>query len=151
MKVTVLLRNDHESLQELFDRLKRTSVRDQNGKKEVFNEIQREILIHSQMESEIFYPALRATTSTRATELVASAEQEHQAVEKLLDEINGLNGTEKNFDAKMTTLMEEVGRHVKMEEEEIFDEARKNLPEYRLEELGLEMEDRRRILTTLAA
>ena len=151
MKVTVLLKNDHESLQELFNRLKKTSVRDQNGKKEVFNEIQREILIHSQMESEIFYPVLSATTSTRAMELVASAEQEHHAVEKLLDEINGMNGTEKNFDAKMTTLMEQVGRHVKREEEEIFDEARKNLPEYRLEELGLEMEDRRRILTTLAA
>jgi hypothetical protein len=33
----------------------------------------------------------------------------------------------------------------------MFDEARKNLPEYRLEELGLEMEDRRKILVSLAA
>jgi hemerythrin-like domain-containing protein len=51
----------------------------------------------------------------------------------------------------MTAMMDEVIRHIEREEEEIFDEARKNLPEYRLEELGLEMEDRRKILTQLAA
>ena len=30
--------------------------------------------------------------------------------------------------------MEEVDRHIELDEEEIFEEARKNLPEYRLEE-----------------
>jgi len=52
---------------------------------------------------------------------------------------------------KMTAMMDEVMRHIEKEEEEIFDEARKNLPEFRLEELGIEMEDRRKILTQLAA
>jgi len=47
--------------------------------------------------------------------------------------------------------MDEVTSHIEKEEEEIFDEARKNLPEFRLEELGLEMEDRRKILATIAA
>jgi hemerythrin-like domain-containing protein len=51
----------------------------------------------------------------------------------------------------MTLLIEEVTRHIEKEEDEIFAEARKMLPEYRLEELGLEMEDRRKILTQLAA
>ena len=32
-----------------------------------------------------------------------------------------------------------------------FEEARKSLPEYRIEELGLEMEERRKILTRVAA
>ena len=48
-------------------------------------------------------------------------------------------------------MMDMVSRHIDREEEEIFDEARKNLPEYRLEELGLEMEARRKLLTQLAA
>jgi hypothetical protein len=51
----------------------------------------------------------------------------------------------------MNDLIAQVNRHIAMEEDAIFDEARKNLPEYRLEELGLEMEDRRKILTTVAA
>lgn len=62
-----------------------------------------------------------------------------------------MNGADKNFDTKMAQLMDQVLAHIEREEEDIFDEARKNLPEYRLEELGLEMEDRRKILTLLAA
>jgi len=152
MKVTVLLRNDHETVKALFDKFtKPSNSRAQNGKKELFNEIQREILIHSQMEQEIFYPALSGTSSTHAAELVAKAEQEHAAIEKLLQELSAMTGTEKNFDSKMTELMDQVAGHVEMEEDEIFDEARKNLPEFRLEELGLEMEDRRKILTSIAA
>ena len=62
-----------------------------------------------------------------------------------------MNGSDKNFETRMTALMDEVTSHIDKEEEEIFDEARKNLPEFRLEELGLEMEDRRKILATIAA
>ena len=152
MKVTVLLRNDHEALKTLFNRFKQSAgVRNQNGKKDLFNEIQEEILIHSQTEQEIFYAELSATSSTRAAELVSTAEQEHRSIEKLLHELSGMNGSEQNFESTMGQLMDQVMRHIEMEEEEIFDEARKNLPEYRLEELGLEMEQRRKILTTLAA
>ena len=152
MKVTVLLRNDHEALRGMFDQFKKpTSARGQNGKKDLFNDIRREILIHSQMEREIFYPALTSTASARANELISQAEQEHRSVEKLLQEMSGMSPSDKQFDARMGTLMDQVFEHIEMEEEQIFDEARENLPEYRLEELGLEMEDRRKILSTMAA
>lgn len=151
MKVTVLLRNDHEMVRSLFNRFKNTGARTQNGKKEIFEEIRRELLLHSQMETEIFYPALAATVSTRAGELVSTAEEEHRSVEKLLDEMSSMSAADRHFDAKMTQLIQEMNRHIEREEEEIFDEARKILPEFRLEELGLEMEDRRKILTQLAA
>ena len=152
MKVTVLLKNDHDSLKNLFNNFTKLSGgRAQEGKKDLFNEIRREMLIHFQMEQEIFYAALRESPSARAAELVSQAEEQHSAAEKLLQELAGMNGTEKNYAAKMGRLMDDVVRHIDMEEEEIFDEARKNFPEYRLEELGLEMEDRKKILLTLAA
>lgn len=151
MKVTVLLRNDHEMVRSLFDRFKMGNERNQNGRKELFHDIRRELLIHSQMELEIFYPALVGTSSARAADLISQAEREHHAVEKLLQEINLMGPTDKNFETKMNELMDDVDRHIEMEEEEMFDEARKNLPEFRLEELGLEMEDRRKILSSLAA
>jgi hemerythrin superfamily protein len=151
MKVTVLLRNDHETIKSLFDKFQKSGgPRAQNGKKELFNEIRRELLIHSQMELEIFYPALAATSSARAAELVSVAQREHHEVEKLLQELNSMNASDKTFESKMDELIENVGQHIEMEEEEIFDEARKNLPESRLEELGLEMEDRRKILNLAA-
>ena len=78
------------------------------------------------------------------------AEEEHRAIEKLLQEVS-VNGSDKVLESKMNQLIDSVLQHIEKEEEEIFDEARKNLPEFRLEELGLEMEDRRKILLTLAA
>ena len=152
MKVTVVLRNDHDALRSLFDKFQMpSSPRNHVSKKDLFNEIRREILVHSQTEQEIFYAALNATSSVRAVDLTSKAEEQHRAIEELLHELAGMNGSEKNFETRMAALMEAVIGHIQMEEEEIFDEARKNLPEYRLEELGLEMEDRRKILVTLAA
>ena len=94
---------------------------------------------------------LSGTSSTTAASLVSDAVEAHRAIEKLLEELSGMSPSDRTFEAKMAHLMDEVVRHVEKEEEEVFDEARKNLPEYRLEELGLEMEDRRKILTQLAA
>jgi hemerythrin superfamily protein len=148
MKATVLLRNEHETVKSLFDHYKKANGRAQNGKQGLFEEIRREILLHSQMEIEIFYPALAGTPSTTAGNLTATAEEEHRKIEALLD---SMNSQDKDFDSKMNELMDTVTRHIDMEEEQMFDEARKNLPEYRLEELGLEMEDRRKILARLAA
>jgi len=152
MKVTVLLRNDHEALKALFSKFKKSSSgKNQNGKKDLFNEMRREILVHAQMEREILYPALNATSSSEAAALVTKAEQQHRSVEKLIQELNSMSGSEKTFETKMESLIEAVVDHIRLEEEEIFDEARKILPEYRLEELGLELEDRRKILLSLAA
>src|SRR6516165_11721922 len=120
MKVTVLLRNDHEQVKSLLDKVKISNARNQNGKKDLFHEIRREFLIHSQMEMEIFYPALAGTASARATELVSQAEREHHAVEKLLQEMNLMNAADKAFETKMDQLMADVTRHIDMEEEEIF-------------------------------
>lgn len=151
MKITVLLRKDHETVRSLFSGYQKAASRPQNGKNELFEEIRREIMIHSQMETEIFYPALSSTASPRAAELVESATAEHEAVDKLLRELGSTNGQDRQFESKMAELIELVNRHIDEEESEIFEEARINLPEYRLEELGLEMEIRRKIVTQLAA
>jgi iron-sulfur cluster repair protein YtfE (RIC family) len=151
MKVTVYLRNEHENLKSLFNNYKKPSTRSANGKKELFNDIRREILLHSQVEIEIFYPALSGTSSTTAANLVSTAMQEHEAIEKSLQELSNMAPADRAFETKMTALIDSVTGHIEKEEEEIFDEARKNLSEFRLEELGLEMEDRRKILTQLAA
>jgi len=148
MKVTVLLRNEHEMLKDLFNRFKKDNGRNPNGKPGLFEEIRREILLHSQMELEIFYPALAGTPSTTLGKLVSTAEEEHREIEKLLESINP---QDKNFDTKIDELINSVTAHIDMEESQIFDEARKNLPEYRIEELGLEMEERRKILARIAA
>ena len=151
MKVTVVIRNEHENLKSMFNKYKKPGIRNGSGRRELFNEIRREIMVHSQMEVEIFYPALEGTSSTTATNLINNAVADHHSIDRQLQELSSMNPGDRNFETGMDQMMDEVLRHIDKEEEEIFDEARKNLPEYRLEELGLEMEDRRKILTQLAA
>jgi hemerythrin superfamily protein len=151
MKVTAYLRKDHETIRSLFARFNNAAGRSQNGKETIFEDIQREISLHFQMEAEIFYPELENTASVRAQELAGKALDEHHEADKMLERLAELSTGDKEFDAKMAELMKMITSHIEAEEEEIFEEARKNLPEYRLEELGLEMEARRRIMTQRAA
>src|SRR5262245_45428210 len=151
MKATLFLRKDHEKVHSLFDRFQRAKGSSQNGKRGIFDEIRKELSVHSHIEMEIFYPELKQSTSKHAVELVDSATADHQRIEKLLGEIASATGNEKMFETKMNQLIESVQAHITQEEEEIFPEARHALSEQRLEELGLEMEDRKRILTQAAA
>src|SRR3989441_9198421 len=140
MKVTVVLRNEHENVKSLFDKDNKPDTGRTNGKKELFDDIRREIMVHSQIEREIFYSALTSTSSTTAASLVAAAIEDHCAIEKLLQELNGVNPSDRSFETKMARMMDEVIRHIEKEEAEIFDEARKSLVEYRSEEHTSELQ-----------
>jgi len=123
----------------------------QNGKRAVFNEIRKELTIHSNLETELFYPELRLTTSEKAEGLVQAATRDHEKIEKLLNEIAAAGNNEPQFEARVLELIETVHAHIQEEEDVIFSEARETLSEQRLEELGLEMEVRKRILMQVAA
>src|SRR5919201_4352108 len=98
MKVTVLIRNEHDNLKSMFNKYKKPGTRNGNGRRELFNDIRREIMVHSQMEVEIFYPALEGTSSTTAANLITNAVAEHQAIEKQLQELGNLNPADRNFE-----------------------------------------------------
>jgi len=146
MQVTLMLRNDHAALQNLFSSFRSARAQGKTGKRDLLQEIHRQIIIHSRLESEIFYPALAATTSDRAGGLVLTAQQRNRAVAGLLKELMLMNPSDENFGIKMDLLMDEVTRHIAMDEEEMFREARMILPEYQLEELGVEMQRRKNTL-----
>jgi hemerythrin-like domain-containing protein len=150
MKITVLLRHNHEVLRDLIDKFRKTSTRKQHDQS-IVQEIRNQVQIHSEMASEAFYPALAATPSDRAAQLVATARKRCEGVEKLFQELSRLKPSDAAFEVKMNTVISEIGRHIEMEEDELFHEARKAFPEYRLEELGLETQDRRNKLKMLAA
>lgn len=151
MKVTLFLRHEHQNIKALFNNYKDLQSRNWDRKNELFSEIRKEILLHAQTEVEIFYAALTGTSSTTAVNLISKALEDHDAIEKSLQDLSRMSPSDRTFRMKMIAMMDEVTRHFEREEEEIFGEARRNLPEYRLEELGLEIEKRREILTQLVA
>jgi hypothetical protein len=149
MKVTLLLRHDHELLRSLMDRFKNAGTNEQS-RRHLFQEIRHELLNHAQLAAETLYSALAATPSDRAVELVENAQERAGAVESLTEELNRMSSSDRHFDSKMKALFAEIEWLIEEEEERIFQEARKTLPEYRLEELGLDMQHRREMLRLLA-
>jgi len=145
MNVLELLKEDHSNVESLFEKYDRTGKSSQEKKTELFEEIRRELQIHSRAEEEIFYPALKSLNG-EGRRLVSEALKEHRDVDELLTQISRLKPCDKNFDDKMETLIENVDHHVQEEEGEIFRFAEENCSEDQLVELGQQIEDRKKTL-----
>ncbi len=149
MKATTLLKNDHTRVKGLFRDFQQTGERALKAKWKLFEKIKQELEVHSAIEEEIFYPAVRQSPpqTKRATELVGDAFQEHATVKRLLGEISRLTPGSEQFESKMSELIKDVKEHVKEEEGELFPEAQKHLSSDELDDLGDRMEERKRSLT----
>ena len=145
MNVLKILKKDHSTVQTLFSKFDRAGKTAYEKKGELFEKIRRELQLHSRAEEEIFYPALKAMNG-EGRRLISAAVQEHKEVNELLTQISRLKSNDKNFDEKMETLIENVDHHVDEEEGEIFQFAEENCSEQQLEELGNQIEERRRFL-----
>jgi hemerythrin superfamily protein len=145
MYVLKLLKKDHSTLQSLFSKFDRSGKSSHEKRGELFVQIRRELQIHSRAEEEIFYPALKALNDD-GRRLVSEALKEHKDIDGLLTQISRLKPTDKNFDEKMETLIENVDHHVEEEEGEIFRFAEENCSEEQLEQLGQQIEERKKRL-----
>src|SRR5437867_8553178 len=145
MNVLKLLKKDHSDVQSLFSKFDHSGKSSHEKKGELFEKIKRELQIHSRAEEEIFYPALKSLNGD-GRRLISEALKEHRDVDELLTQISRLTPADKNFDEKMETLIENVDHHVEEEEGEIFRFAEENCSEEQLDELGRQIEERKKII-----
>jgi hemerythrin-like domain-containing protein len=108
--------------------------------------MRRELQIHSRAEQEIFYPAIKAMNGTESRKLVTDALKEHKDVDELLTQISRLKPTDKSFDENIETLFEYVDHHIEYEEGEIFQFVAENYSEEDLNDIGKQIEERKRTL-----
>ena len=148
MKATLLLKEEHDILRLMLDRMRRPA-RGHDKTAQVW-EFRSEMEMHWRIEEELLYPELENKPSRQAATLVSTALRHSGEIEKLLKEMTR-HFPAKKFDSQIAHLAESVGEYLRFEEDQIFEEARQCLSEFRMEQLGLEMEDRRRFLTASAA
>lgn len=98
----------------------------------------RALTIHTQIEEELFYPALR--DAGVENDLLDEAKVEHVGVKRLVGELETMEPGDELYDAKVKVLSEYVKHHVKEEETEMFPDAKKS--DVDLDELGERMEVR---------
>jgi hemerythrin superfamily protein len=146
MNVLKILKKDHSTVRSLFNKYDRTGKSSFEKRFELFELIRRELQVHSRAEEEIFYPAIKAKNGTESRRLVTQALKEHKDVDELLTQISRLKPSDKNFDEKMETLFENVDHHVEEEEREIFQFVEENCSEEELNDIGMQIEERKKAI-----
>jgi Hemerythrin HHE cation binding domain len=130
-----LLKADHRKVAELFDQLESAGG---NRKLSVFEQIKKELELHTHIEETVFYPALEEPKETH--DLTLEAYEEHDVVKKLLKELSKAKSVTDEWEAQAKVLRENVEHHVEEEEGELFKKAAKALGAQEIETLGEEME-----------
>jgi hemerythrin superfamily protein len=138
MKATDLLKKQHKNVKALFKKVDKTE--DGRQRRQLMDEIANELKIHTKIEEEIFYPAVREIGTEKAEEMIDEAFEEHHVVDLVLAELPKVDPEDERFAAKMTVLSELVEHHADEEEEEMFPMAEKKLGAEELKALGARME-----------
>lgn len=118
-----LLVHDHKEVKEMFEKFEGLSDRSKASKKKLAEQICEALILHTQIEEEIFYPAVRA--AIKDGDLMDEALVEHAGAKDLIAQILGMDPGDDLYDAKIKVLSEQIEHHVKEEEEEMFPKVKK--------------------------
>lgn len=137
-----LLKSDHEQVKKMFAKFEKMDKEDEDGKRELVEQICNQLTIHTEIEEELFYPALRDVLDEQ--DLLDEAQVEHDMAKQLIDDLESMEPDEDLYDAKVTVLGEYVRHHIEEEEKEIFVKAKK--ADLDLDVIGADLAERKKEL-----
>lgn len=135
MNAIELLTADHKKVKGLF---KKAEDLEGGKQKAVFDQIKKELEIHTHIEETIFYPAVEKLQELK--DMVRESIKEHNQVKTLLRELENLTPDDEEFAEKFEELMENVEHHAEEEEDKMFPRLRQIMKAAELEQLGRELE-----------
>lgn len=141
-----LLAEDHRKVEMLFEKFEK--ARGAAAQQKIVHQICDELTVHTMIEEEIFYPALRGEVED---DMLNEAYVEHDGAKMLLLDLRQAEPDESFYKAKVTVLQEQIEHHVKEEEKQrdsLFAQARK--AEVDLDALGVRMSARKTELMAMA-
>ena len=135
-----LLKADHKAVSSLFERFEHS--RAAAAKYKLAQTICTALQVHTRIEEEIFYPAVRPEIED--DDLMDEALVEHAGAKKLIAQIKRGKPGARLYDAKVKVLGEYIKHHVKEEHTELFPKARKTAID--MKALGARLKARKRAL-----
>jgi len=123
---TEMLRQDHLRVQKLFKDFDAIDRKDEEAVRELVETACLELQIHSMLEEEIFYPAVRAQGDGHEVEdLLNESDVEHESVDELISKLHELEPDDPMYCAYFAVVTEYVKHHIKEEEQSLFPRAEK--------------------------
>lgn len=149
MIATDLLKEDHRRVDRLFKKVRDTPKGEHPA---LFKQIKAELDVHAHIEEAAFYPALEAKGDKELTDITREGIEEHRQVKMFLKELDGMTAGNKQFEAKLKVLMEDVEHHVKEEEDEMFPMVEDQFSTAALEKMAAQLEkEKKKFIKTLSA
>jgi len=107
-----LLKNDHRKVEQLFETYEKAGRRSE--KQKLARQICLELIVHTTLEEEIFYPACRDHVDDGPLD---EAQVEHDGAKVLINELLAGSPDQPYYDAKVKVLSEMIKHHVNEEEQ----------------------------------
>ena len=142
MNAYTLLKEDHQKVSGIFEKLEETTERAEKTRTDLFAQLRQELEIHAHIEETIFYPELKREAETR--EITLEGVEEHKDIKAALAELGTTPVTSELFAVRLKVLKELVEHHVEEEEGEMFKSAREVFPAERINELGTLMAEEKK-------
>jgi hemerythrin-like domain-containing protein len=139
----VLLKQDHKEIRKLFRDFEAAGENASKTKAKIVDKILEALTVHTYIENECMYPAVRKLLPAVEDDVLESYE-EHHVADVLCMELAAMSATDERFDAKTTVLIESVSHHIEEEEGEWFPQVREGLSRKQLQEIGADMLERRK-------
>src|SRR6516164_3891227 len=106
MNAIDFIKQDHLRIDELFQKF--LAAESETAEEDLLQEIETGLSAHSDMEEQVFYPALKNI----AADKVEEALKEHAEVKEMLADLLDADLSEENFESKFQTLVDDVRNHV---------------------------------------
>jgi len=141
-----MLKADHRKVEGLFKKAEKASGK---AKEKLVAQVCNELIIHTVLEEEIFYPACRADRVEE--DKMDEAQVEHDGAKILINDVKDADAGSEGYDAKIKVLSEYIKHHVKEEEKPrtgVFAQAKRKGVDFTA--LGTEMQSRKEALMAKA-
>jgi len=147
MNAIELLMQDHKLVKKLLEELSTTTDRAVKKRAELLQRIEHELQIHTALEEDILYPAIKQAGGKEEAKMYYEAKEEHRTVDSLVlpDLLHTETGTVA-FAGRVKVMKELLEHHIEEEEGELFPTAKKLLGKDVLEQLGQAMQAQKKML-----
>jgi hemerythrin-like domain-containing protein len=141
MNATEVLTHDHQKAMSLIRELEAADrqVGTEPANTDVFNHLNELLTMHTFIEEEVFYPAMKEFDESR--DLARTLRKSHKEFERLLSHLSTMAPNAEEFQRTLVDLRDCVERHIDEEESELFPLAEEFCEPERLDEMGRQMQE----------
>ncbi|SLN74199.1 hemerythrin domain-containing protein [Roseisalinus antarcticus] len=120
------IKADHQQHRDLLDRIRDTQGASED-RQAAWSEFYYEVKSHAAAEEETFYSKL--ISKTWGQDVARHSVHEHQELDDLMEELNSMDMSSAGWMEKFGKLDHDYHHHIDEEEDEVFTQARQEVPE----------------------